>query len=365
MLAAALAVALSGQAAVAGVRRPALPRARSATLIHASAPVSVPWACCSAPRAVSTVTFPRLTEQSGQRDDLAAGTPVTRSTRSATRAATDRRTSSNAGGASGDVLVGRPGRRRPVRAAPREPARGQCPGPAARTRPRGRRWGVRRGSTTTTSHLGTQGVEVAGGGRHGLGRFDPTSTSTSVCSTSASGKGRPRSSAERAVPRRRRGRHAPAAVVVDLAGAEGDPGELAERGRPSRWSARRHRRRPPSPVRSLHGVADSRDATRSSASPQSTARNSPVAGPESGVVSRSRWPIRPRRTPALAAHRPAVDRELLPATTFGERLPTEPHPALQRAVRAVRADTDRSCRSGPQPARRPWRRRPCGRTPPR
>ena len=89
--------------------------------------------------------------------------------------------------------------------------------------------GVRRGSITTTLPPRARSASRwrAAGGMVSA-RFDPTRTSTSVCSTSASGNGSPRSRPKARLPARRGRRHAPAAVVVDLAGAERDPGELAE-----------------------------------------------------------------------------------------------------------------------------------------
>ena len=61
--------------------------------------------------------------------------------------------------------------------------------------------------------------------------FAPTSITTSACAMSATGNGRPRSMPNARFCRRRGTRHAEAAVVVDVRGAERDAGELAEQVR--------------------------------------------------------------------------------------------------------------------------------------
>ena len=181
-------------------------------------------------------------------------------------------------------------------------------------------------------------------------RLEPTSTSTSVLLDVGERERQPPVDAERPVARRRRRRHAPAAVVVDLRGAQRDPGELAELvgllvGQPAAAEDRDR-------VRAVTTRADraSRSATRSSASSQDAARSSPVARSRtSGVVSRSRLPRSPAARPALAAQRPLVDGELRPrlhlqrATTLRQR-----HPALERAVGAVGVRSNIRC---PAPAR--------------
>ena len=72
----------------------------------------------------------------------------------------------------------------------------------------------------------------------------PTRTSTSAFGMSSNGNGRPRSIPNARGAGRDGGRHAEPAVVVDVAAAQRDADELAELGRPSRWSARLRRTHP-------------------------------------------------------------------------------------------------------------------------
>ena len=106
-----------------------------------------------------------------------------------------------AGGPRREVVLVDRARRRPAGAAPRAPARGRCPAPAGATRSARSAVGVRRGSMTTTRPPRARSrsrCRAAGG--IVSARLDPTSTSTSVSSTSASGKGRPRSRPKARMP---------------------------------------------------------------------------------------------------------------------------------------------------------------------
>ncbi len=85
------------------------------------------------------------------------------------------------------------------------------------------------------------------------------------------------------------------------------PGRTSRAGRPSRWSAPRRRRRRPSRRRTPPAARPAATATRSSASSHSAARSSPVARSRtSGVVSRSRWPRSPAAVQPLRHSAPSL-----------------------------------------------------------
>ena len=192
--------------------------------------MAVPWLCCSAPRAVSTITRSAPAEQVGQRAQLVGRHP-------------------------GDPLdpLGPPGRdrrggrrrsrwcarrRTPRRRRRRRRAGAARPAPAARSVP-GTGWRSSVGAVARSAcaagrsprpcrrapAAGRGAGRPAASSRRGWSRPAPR---TSVCSTSASGNGSPRSRPKAWLPAEAAELHAPPAVVVDLAGAERDPGELAE-----------------------------------------------------------------------------------------------------------------------------------------
>ena len=276
----------------------------------------MPWLCCSAPRAVSTITLLGLAEQAASARSSAAGTPVTRSTRSGHHAATDRRTSSkpvvraatysSSTRAVGD-RAGAAARARAARSVPGTGWRNSVGAVGGRACAAGR-------STTTLAAALAEPVEVPRGRRHRLGEVGADEHQHVGLLDVGQRERQPAVDAERLVAGRRRRRHAPAAVVVDLAGAERDPGELAElvgllvgqpaaaedrdrvRRRASSRSSPQPRRRPgraPRPSRR-------RGARRSSRS-RTSGRGQPLA-----VAAQ------PGGGPALAAQRPLVDRELRP-----------------------------------------------------
>ena len=107
--------------------------------------------------------------------------------------------------------------------------------------------------------------------------FDPTSRITSARRCRSTGKGRPRSMPNARLPPAARARHAVAAVVVDVRGAERRRGRTCRAGTPSRWSAPRSRRRPTASGAVLapscgDRVRDDSPAPR----PNSLARSSPA-----------------------------------------------------------------------------------------
>ena len=124
-----------------------------------------------------------------------------------------------------------------------------------------------------------------------------------------------------------RRRHAEPAVVVDLRGAEHDPGELARARTPSRWSARRRRRPRTRPGRAPYACG---------ASPSAIAVERLVPGGRlelaagarrtSGSVSRTREESTRGRRTALAAQRAPVDGEVRRAPP-----PRRPAPSGARA----------------------------------
>ncbi len=216
-----------------------------------------------------------------------------------------------------------------------------------------------------------QRVEVARGGRHGLGEVRPDQHEHVGLLDVGERERQPAVDAEGAVAGGRGRRHAPAAVVVDLAGPERDPGELAELvgllvGQPA--AAEDGDRVRPALV-----------ADRGQPRRDQVERLVPVDGPElTGLAvpqQRRGEPLpvsdQAGRAPALAAHRPFVDRELLPRRDLRRAAPDQPHPALQRAVGAVGPDAALpdevvvKLRSSPRPAPRPWPPTPCARRPPR
>ena len=373
VLAAALAVALAGQAAVAraAAGRPC-PSAR-ATLIQAEHGVGARASAARRPRAVSTMTLPGLAEQRRQLAHLATRRHPGRPARRAR--ATRRRPSAArprpAGGA----------RRRGSRSSTAPAATSRCSTPSASARSvpghrlevqvgavRGRRPPrVDRRRPCRRARAAGRGGGAAGG--MVSARLEPTSTSTSASSTSASGNGSPRSMPNARIAGGGGRRHAAPAVVVDLRGAERDPGELAQRvgllvGQPA---AAEHAR--PRPVRArAPGRRGCRSATWSSASSHVTGRQlagravahqrrgEPLAGAEQpGRASSPCGTARPRLT-GNSAHG---------STPRASPSATEPHAALQGAVRAVgghgRCRWSSSCVR--RPPRRGWAAGPPDRTP--
>ena len=276
--------------------------------------MSVPWACCSAPRAVSTITRSAPASRSASSRSSATGTPVTRSTRSGHQAATDRRTSS------------KPVVRVATYSSSTAPAASsRCSRPSASGEVGARHrleeqvgaLGGRRAPRVDDDDLAAalaEPVEVPGGRRHGLGEVGADQHEHVGLLDVGERERQPAVDPERPVAGRRRRRHAPAAVVVDLAGAERRRGRTCRAGRPSRWSAHRRRRRRPRPGRARAcSAAQPRRPRGRAPRPRRgrAARRWRGRGP-AGVVSRSRLPAQPGRRPALAAQRALVDRELRP-----------------------------------------------------
>ena len=187
-------------------------------------------------------------------------------------------------------------------------------------------------------------VEVARGRRHGLGEVRPDQDHDVGLLDVGERERQPAVDPEGLVAGGGRRRHAPAAVVVDLAGAQRDPGQLAELvgllvGEPT--------------------TAEDRDRVRAGLLAQLA---QPVADQVQGLVPRRgaeltggpvaherrgealAVPVQPGRGPALAAERALVDRELRPraAPPARDALPT----SLSRGTsRTGGCSTDSGCRS--------------------
>ncbi len=227
VLAPALAVALPGEAAVAGARRARHPEREGhvdpgehgvgagAVLLGAAGGQHHDLGACRPSRSASARTS-------------SAGTPVTRSTRSGHQPATDSRTSAQpvvrvATYSSSTV---------PPRDEQVQHAEGQGEvGPRDRLHEdvgavRGRR--TPRVDDHDLPAALPERVEVARGRRHGLGQVGADEDDDVGLLDVGQRERQPPVQAEGPRPGRRGRRHAPAAVVVDLRGAERDPGELAE-----------------------------------------------------------------------------------------------------------------------------------------
>ena len=190
--------------------------------------MAVPWACCSAPRAVSTMARSAPASSSASARSSATGTPETRSTRSGHQAATARRTSSQ------------PVVRAATYSSSTAPAASSRCSSAERERQVGAGHrleeqvgavGGRRAPRVDHDHLAAalaQPVEVPGRRRHRLGEVGADEHHHVGLLDVGERERQPAVDPERPVAGRGGRRHAPAAVVVDLAGAERDPGELAE-----------------------------------------------------------------------------------------------------------------------------------------
>ena len=200
VLAAALAVALPGQAAVAGVRRAALPE-RQRDVDPREHRVRALRVLLGAARGQHHHLAPRSPSSARQRDAPRrrhAGHPLDplrppRGDRAAYLV--------EAGGARGDVLLVDLRRPRPARAARPSARARSVPGTGWTNTSARSAVGVRRGSITTTLPPRARRASRwrAAGGMVSA-RFEPTSTSTSVCSMSASGNGSPRSTPNARLP---------------------------------------------------------------------------------------------------------------------------------------------------------------------
>ena len=182
-----------------------------------------------------------------------------------------------------------------------------------------------------------QRVEVAGRRRHGLGQVGADQHQHVGLLEVGERERQPAVEPEGPVAGRRGRRHAPAAVVVDLAGAQRDPGELAELvgllvGQPAAAEDRDR-------VGAVRRPAARRAGRRRGRAPRPRwpARSSPVARSRtSGVVSRSRCREQPGGGPALAAQaRPRLTGNSSHGLDLRRPAPRQRHAALQRAVGAV------------------------------
>ena len=234
--------------------------------------MSVPWACCSAPRAVSTMTRSASPSSRASARTSSAATPVTRSTRSGHQAAaTSRRprrsrwsgasTYACVDAASGDHHVQQPRAR--ARSVPGTGCSAHVGAVGGRRTPRV--------DHDDLAAARAQRVEVPGRRRHGLGEVGPDEHEhvglLDVARAGTAGRGRRRT---RACPPTRpttctTGRCSRSALVPQR-----DPGELAERvgllvGQPA---AAEHRHR----VVAVLGLQVARAGRRPGRAPRPTRR---------------------------------------------------------------------------------------------
>jgi hypothetical protein len=190
-------------------------------------------------------------------------------------------------------------------------------------------------------------VEVAGRRRHRLGEVGADEDDDVGVLDVGQREGQPPVHPERAGGGGGGRAHAPAAVVVDLAGAERDPGELPEL------------------VGLLVGEAAAAEHGHAVGAVLGLDLTDPAGDQVEGLVPGGARPLprgpvadqrggqplpvpeEPGRGPALAAQRPFVDRELRPRLHRRRPATHEGHAALQRAVGAV----------GPGPLPGAWRHR--------
>ena len=221
----------------------------SATLIQAST-VSVPWACCSAPRAVSTIDPVGPGQQVGQRAQLVDGhagdplDPLGPPGRDGAAYVVE------AGGARGDVLLVDARRRRPSRCRTPE-GEGEV-GAGHRLEEQVGAVRGRRAPRVDHDHpcrraraAGRGGGPPAASSRRGWTRPAPPRRSARRRRAGTAARGRSRRRGCR--PRR------PTTCTSGRCSRSGwcpaRPARTCRAGRPSRWSARRRRRPPPRPGR--------------------------------------------------------------------------------------------------------------------
>jgi hypothetical protein len=179
-------------------------------------------------------------------------------------------------------------------------------------------------------------VEVARGRRHRLGQVGADQDQHVGPLDVGERERQPAVDPERLVGRARRRGHAPAAVVVDLAGAQRHPGELAEQ------------------VGLLVGQTTAAEDGVGVGSMLGAQRRQPAGDPVQRVVPTHRCQLaggpvadqrrgeplsraaQPGRCPALAAQCAVVDREGPCGDLQRETTPGQRHPALEAAVGAVR-----------------------------
>ena len=185
-------------------------------------------------------------------------------------------------------------------------------------------------------------VEVLHRRRHRVGRVAADQHDDVGLGDVGERERQPAVDAERPVAGRGGRGHAEPAVVVDAAACAARRGRTCRAGRPSRWSARRRRSRRRRRGRARPACAVIAAAIRSSASSQLAGRSGCVAGVAgpAGWCSRSRVVEQLGGGPALRAQPAAVGREVGAADQLDRavRPARQRHPALQRAVRAVRGD---------------------------
>ena len=339
VLAAALPVALPGQAAVAGVRRPALPERErhvdprehgvGALGVLLGAARGQHHHLVRARRAAGPARAPRRRHAGDPLDPLRPPGGDRPAYRRRSRWCARRRTPCR--------------RRRPRPARCSTPERQREVGaraPAARTRRRGRRSASAAGRPRRRCRRGRAarrgGARRAASSRRGSSRPAPARRSARRRRAGTAGRG----------PRRTRGcRPTPPTTCTSgrcsrSGWCRARPGRTCRAGRPSRWSARRRRRRRRRPARCSSRIAVSRARDQ-------VERLVPVDGPElagRAVPHAAAWSAapgaragRPRSSPCGTAP-PWLTGNSAHAATSGERAPDQPHPALQRAVRAVRPD---------------------------
>ena len=325
MLAAALAVALAGEAAVAGVRRPGL--------AEGEREVDPGQHGVGAGRVLLGAAggqhhhLVRLAEQPGQRAQLVgghAGDPLDPLGPPRGRGPLHRRRSRW----SAPRRTPCPRcRRRPPGAAGRGPAPGRCRGPAARRRPRGPRSAYAAGPPPRPARR-ARGARRGGGpraasSRPGWSRPAPARRSARGRPAGTAGRGR----ARRPGCRPTRPRTCTSGRCSRSGWCPGRPGRTSPAGRPSRWSGRRRRRPPTASFPWAARSALSRSATRSRASSQVAGASSPVAGSRtSGVVSRSRCLSSPVAVQPLRHRPPRFTGNSSQASTCGARAPTSRRP---------------------------------------
>ena len=218
--------------------RPGRPSARARLI--AAVTVSVPSACCSTPRPVSTIAPAaavhrrRVGEHAARpRRSWGSGTPVIAATRCrppggdrasylvpAGRTTREVRRSSTRPSATSDVQ--HPQQQHEIRARKRLQVQ---PGPSVVPARPSRR---RRGSTTTSPPRSRTPARCCTNGGIVSATLLPSSSTAPARPMSVDRERQPAVDAEGPVARRRGRRHAEPAVVVDVPGAERDPRELAE-----------------------------------------------------------------------------------------------------------------------------------------
>jgi hypothetical protein len=195
----------------------------------------------------------------------------------------------------------------------------------------------RRGSTTIRAPPRALRLEVAHEGRHRLGRVAAGEQDGVGALEILERERQAAVEAEGAQRRRRARRHAVAAVVVDVGGADGHPRELAEEIR--LLVGQRAAAEDADGILAVraHGVADAEGDAVERVAPAD--RHEPA-----GAIARQRL-TQPlgvvddgSRVPALRAQRAGVDREGAVADHRQRRRRARDDAALQRAVRAMRLD---------------------------